>query len=110
MMLRHARQPVDGQPVENTFFAIDERTGEQLGASVIYVDENPTLYPARPVQVRIHLENPDVPDALLGATIARAKEICAESEQLCRIYTRCEPDDERCWRALRPSASRTTTA
>ena len=43
MMLRHARQPVDGQPVENTFFAIDERTGEQLGASVIYVDENPTL-------------------------------------------------------------------
>ena len=90
-MLRHARQPVDGQPVENTFFAIDERTGEQLGASVIYVDENPTLYPARPVQVRIHLENPDVPDALLGATIARAKEICAESEQLCRIYTRCGP-------------------
>ena len=93
-MLRHARPPVAGQPVENTFFAIDERTGEQLGASVIYVDENPTLYPARPVQVRIHLENPDVPDALLGATIARAKEICAESEQLCRIYTRCEPDDD----------------
>ena len=102
MMLRHARQPVDGQPVENTFFAIDERTGEQLGASVIYVDENPTLYPARPVQVRIHLENPDVPDALLGATIARAKEICAESEQLCRIYTRCEPGDDALLARLAP--------
>ena len=102
MMLRHARQPVDGQPVENTFFAIDERTGEQLGASVIYVDENPTLYPARPVQVRIHLENPDVPDALLGATIARAKEICAESEQLCRIYTRCDPDDDTLLARLAP--------
>ena len=69
---------------------------------MIYVDENPTLYPARPVQVRIHLENPDVPDALLGATIARAKEICAESEQLCRIYTRCEPDDDALLARLAP--------
>ena len=101
MMLRHARQPVDGQPVENTFFAIDERTGEQLGASVIYVDENPTLYPARPVQVRIHLENPDVPDALLGAPNPSSS---AESTPA------ANPKTTRCFRALRPSASRTTTA
>ena len=31
MMLRHSRTPVDGQPVENTFQAIDEYSGAQLG-------------------------------------------------------------------------------
>ena len=51
MMLRHSREPVDGQPVENTFLAIDEHTGSQLGACTIYCDDNPALYPARPMQV-----------------------------------------------------------
>ena len=94
MILRHAREPIDGQPVENTFIAIDERTGDQLGAAIIYVEENPTLYPVRPLQVHIQLDGPLVPDALLGATVARAKEICAHSGQFCRIYTHCAPDDD----------------
>ena len=55
MMLKHSREPVDGQPIENTFLAVDERTGSQLGACTIYCDENPALYPARPLQVRLQL-------------------------------------------------------
>ena len=31
MILRHEREPVDGQPVENTFVAIDEKSGTVLG-------------------------------------------------------------------------------
>ena len=43
MMLKHSREPVDGQPIENTFLAVDEHTGSQLGACTIYCDENPAL-------------------------------------------------------------------
>ena len=102
MILRHEREPVDGQPIENTFVAIDERSGEALGSSVIYVDYNPTLYPVRPLQVRIHLENAPVPDALLGATIARAKEICISSGKFSRIYVHCAPDDQALLSSLAP--------
>ena len=93
MMLRHSREPVDGQPVENTFLAIDEYTGEQLGACTIFCDENASLYPARPLQVRLQLEGNPVPDALLGAAVARGREICNASGKLCRLYTRCDPED-----------------
>lgn len=102
MILRHAREPVDDQPVENTFVAIDERTGQQLGSSVIYVDENPTLFPTWPLQVRIHLDDSPVPDALLGATIARAKEICVAANKFSRIYTHCAPDDQHLMDSLAP--------
>lgn len=100
MMLRHSREPMDGQPTENTFLAIDERTGNQLGACTIFCDDNPTLFPARPYQVRLQLEGDPVPDALLGASVARAREICAESGKFCRLYTRCEPDDEHLMESL----------
>ncbi|MBR6767844.1 MAG: GNAT family N-acetyltransferase [Clostridia bacterium] len=94
MILRHSREPVDGQPVENTFVAIDEMTGDQLGACTIFCDDNPALYPNRPYQVRMQLEGPDIPDRLLGASFARAREICVSSGTFCRLYTRCEPDDD----------------
>ncbi len=93
MILRHEREPVDGQPVENTFVAIDEKSGTVLGSSVIYADYNSTLYPARPLQVRIRLDDTPVPDALLGATIARAREICVRAGEFSRIYVLCAPDD-----------------
>ncbi len=102
MILRHEKEPVDGQPIENTFRAIDERTGEVLGTSVIYTDVNPVLYPVRPLQVRIHLEDARVPDALLGATIARAREICANSGMFSRIFVHCAPDDEALMKRLEP--------
>ena len=93
MWLRHARAPVDGQPVENTFVALEDRTGETLGACTIYCDENAALFPARPFQVRLQLEGDPVPAQLLGASIARGREICAASGKLSRLYTRCAPDD-----------------
>ena len=61
---------MDGQPVENTFQAIDEYSGAQLGSCVIFCDDNPALYPARPFQVRLQLEGSPIPDALLGAAVA----------------------------------------
>lgn len=94
MILRHAREPIDGQLVENTFFAVDERTGDQLGAAVLYIEENPTLYPVRPMQIHIQLDGPTLPDALLGAAVARAKDVAMRSGQFCRIYTHCAPDDD----------------
>ena len=92
-MLRHAREPVDGQPIENTFVDIDDRTGERLGACTIYCDENAALFPARPLQVRLQLEGDPVRPQLLGASIARGREICSASGKLSRLYTRCAPDD-----------------
>ena len=40
MILRHERNPVDGQPAENTFCAVDERTGSTIASSVIYTEYN----------------------------------------------------------------------
>ena len=102
MMLKHSREPVDGQPIENTFLAIDEHTGNQLGACTIFCDENPALYPARPVQVRLQLEGSPLPDALLGAAVARGRELCTASGKFCRLYTRCDPDDQETLDALAP--------
>ena len=102
MMLKHSREPVAGQPIENTFLAVDERTGSQLGACTIYCDDNPVLYPSRPFQVRLQLEGSPIPDALLGAAVARAREICTESRKFCRLYTRCDPDDEQMLESLLP--------
>lgn len=93
MILRHAKDPVEGQPIENTFCAIDERSGDLLGSSVIYTDYNPMLFPTRPQQVRIELDSPDAPDALLGATLARAMQICESCPEPSRIFSRCTPQD-----------------
>ena len=92
-MLRHAREPVDGQPIENTFLDIDDATGEYVGACTIYCDENAALFPGRPFQVRLQLEGDPLSPQLLGAAIARGREICASSGKLSRLYTRCAPDD-----------------
>ena len=102
MMLKHAREPMDGQPVENTFLAIDEATGFQLGSCVIFCDDNPSLYPARPFQVRLQLEGDHIPDKLLGAAVARARAICAESGKFSRLYTRVDPEDLDILDALMP--------
>lgn len=94
MMLRHPRESVDGQPIENTFLAVDEYTGKTTASCTIYLEEAPNLFPARPVQVRMQLEGGPLPDGLLGAAIARARALCARSGKLARIYCRVDPDDE----------------
>ena len=101
MILRHEREPVDGQPVENTFVAIDEKSGTVLGSSVIYADYNSTLYPARPLQVRIRLDDAPVPDALLGATDRpRAGNLRARSGEFSAHLRRSAPrTTARCWTA-----------
>lgn len=102
MKLRHASKPVDGQPVENTFVAIDDATGAQVAACTIYTDDNPALFPARPMQVRLQLDGDSLPDELMGAAIARARAICAQSGKFARLYTRCDPDDDAMLEALKP--------
>ena len=106
MMLRNPKEPVDGQPIENCFVCIDEPTGRTVGACTIYKDENPALFPARPVQVRMQFDGDPLPDELLGASIARARALCVQSGKFARLYTRCEPDDTALLDALAPMGFR----
>ena len=106
MMLRNPKEPVDGQPIENCFVYIDEPTGRTVASCTIYSDENPALFPARPVQVRMQLDGDPLPDELLGASIARARAIAMQSGKFARLYTRCEPDDTELLDALAPMGFR----
>ena len=106
MMLRHAREPVDGQPIENTFVAIDDVTGSTISSCTVFADDNPALFPARPMQVRLQMDGSTPPDELLGAAIARARALCAKAGKFSRIYTRCDPDDEAMLDVLRPMGFR----
>ena len=94
MILRHAREQVNGQSVENCFEAIDKRSGKRLGACTIYVQENENLFPNRPVRIYMEIEGDPAPDALLGAAVARAKELAAQYKRPARIFTQAEPEDE----------------
>ena len=100
MILRHAREPLDGQSTENTFEAIDERSGANLGACTIYVHECAQLFPARPTRIYMDIQGDPVPDALLGASVARAKEIALQKGGPCRIFTQVEPEDAERMNAL----------
>ena len=94
MILRHAREQVDAQPIENCFEAVDELTGRTMGSCTIYVSENEQLFPNRPVRIYIDIDGNPAPDALLGAAVARAKEIAAQYACPSRIFTQVEPQDE----------------
>lgn len=103
MMLRNPREGMNGVPPENVFQAVDERTGAILGACVITSEMKPALYPDRPHQVRLAFEDgKDVIDPLLGAAMARAREMCRAQEAPGRIYVCCAPDDEDLLRLLKP--------
>lgn len=96
MILRHAREQIDELPAENTFEAVDERSGAVLGACRIYVSENEQLFPARPLRIYLDIQGERVPDSLLGASVARAKEIARQSGMPSRVFTQVEPkNDER---------------
>ena len=100
MILRHAREPVDGQPVENTFVAVDERSGAALGSCTIYIQENEVLFPNRPLRIYLEISGEPAPDALLGASVARAMEIGLQSRRSCRVFTQVNPDDSERMAAL----------
>ena len=93
MILRHVREPMDGQIAENTFEAVDERSGAAICTCAIYVHENADLFPARPIRIYLDIQGEPVPDALLGAAVARAKEIALQSAAPCRIFTQVDPRD-----------------
>lgn len=107
MMLRNPREGVSGQPPENVFQAVDERTGAILGACVITGELKPALYPSRPYQVRLDYEGgTEALDPLLGAALARARAMCRAENVPGRIYIRCAPGDEALLQLLRPHGFR----
>ena len=56
MILRHVREPKDGQIAENTFEAVDERSGAAICTCAIYVHENADLFPARPIRIYLDIQ------------------------------------------------------
>ena len=93
MILRHEREQIDDLPAENTFEAVEERSGKTLGTCRIYVGENDALFPTRPLRIYLDILGDDVPDALLGASVARAKEIARQSRMPSRVFTQVDPAD-----------------
>lgn len=94
MILRHAREPIDDQATENIFEAVDEHSGTVNCTCIIYVHQNAELFPTRPLRIYLDIQGSPVPDALLGAAVARAKEIALQSAIPCRIFTQVDPHDE----------------
>lgn len=93
MILKHMRERVDGLAVEDTFEALDERSGATLANCLIYTQTCPELFPARPLRIYIDISEQPAPDALLGAAVARAKDIAAQSGGAARIFAQVEPED-----------------
>ena len=94
MILKHMREPVDGLRAEDTFEALDERTGTTLGTCAIYAKPCPELFPARPIRIYIDISADSAHAALLGAAVARAKEIAALSGAPARVFAQVEPEDD----------------
>ena len=97
--LRLMRVPQPGFRPEDTFEYVDDRTGEQLAWSGVELRENAEMYPGRPLRVRIRLEGEDT-DAVAGAALARARELCRAAKAPARIYVSCSPEDAALVRSL----------
>lgn len=94
MLLKHMREPQDNLPQEDTFEALDEHTGETVASCAIYQKSCPELYPSRPLRIFIDLSPQANQAALLGAAVARAREIAAKHGKPARIFAQVEPDDD----------------
>ena len=92
MLLRHAKDH-EFVSAENTFEAIDDKNGKVVCSCAIYTAENSELFPLRPFRIYLELNGSQIPDALLGAAVARAKEIARDANLPARIFTMIEPDD-----------------
>lgn len=92
MLLRHSKEN-RSVPAENTFEAVDERKGSVICSCAIHVAENGELFPNRPLRIYMELHGEQIPDALLGAAVARAKEIARGFNLPARIFTMIGPDD-----------------
>ncbi|HIU34117.1 MAG TPA: GNAT family N-acetyltransferase [Candidatus Pullichristensenella excrementigallinarum] len=103
MILRNPREPISGEVPENAFEAVEERSGERLGASVVHLETNPVLFSNRPVQMRLEFEGQGAAiGQLVGAAIARARAIAKEEQLPARLYAPCAPEDQELLSALAP--------
>lgn len=95
MMMRNPRDGINGQPPENSFQIVEERSGAICGSCTVIEERRPGLFPERPHLVRLDLDAQDeCLDRLLGAALARARALCSASGEASRIYMNCAPDDE----------------
>ena len=95
MILRNPREPMFGEPVENGFVAIDEKTGEQLGCCAVHPEPNPVLFPARPNNFRLEFAGEfSAFGKTLGAALALARAMAASAREPSRIYAECAPSDD----------------
>ena len=93
MILRHAKNANGALSCDDTFEAIDERTGKTLGSCTILVSENEKMFPNRPYRVLIEINGDPVPDAVLGAAVARAKELARQLGKPARVFTVVDPEN-----------------
>ena len=94
MILRNPREPLFGEPAENAFEAIDERSGEQLGCCVVHPEPNPVLFPARPNLYRLEFAGEfSAFGRTVGAAMALARAMAAQGKAPARIFAACPPED-----------------
>lgn len=95
MILRNPREPLFGEPAENGFEAIDERSGERVGCCVVHPEPNAALFPARPNNYRLEFAGEFAAfGRTVGAAMACARAMAARQKAPARIYAACPPEDE----------------
>ncbi len=100
MLLKHMHEPPPGLDLEDTFEALDERSGATIAHCAIYHKLCQELFPNRPLRVFMDIPDGEVPDALLGAAVARAREIATRSGVAARIFAQVSPEDSQRMAAL----------
>lgn len=94
MILRHITDENGKNANPNSFEAYDADEKRVVGSCVVYPTENQTLFPNRPVRVFLEISGESVPDAVLGAAVARARQLATGSGKPARIFTQLEPEDK----------------
>ena len=95
MILRNPREGREGQTPDNIFEAVEPRSGEVVSSCIVYEEQRDVLYPERPYHVRLAIDgDTGAIDSLMGASIARARALCAARNEGAVIYAPCYPEDE----------------
>ena len=88
MKILHARDEHTGQPIENTFIAVEGRDNE-LGRCTVTSQMLPKLFPDHPHIIDIDIDGQDEAlDALYGAGVARAQLAAMMAKQGAIIRTK----------------------
>lgn len=94
MILRNPREGSQGNAPENIFEAVEPRSGDIVGCCTVTEEFRPLMFPDRPYQVRLDMRGgEETLDRLLGASLARARVLCAAHKEKARIYASCDPAD-----------------